>query len=308
MSLIKDIQRPRDFNLMLGADPEFFLRNKETGKIVSAHNIAEGSKEEPFPLTFGAMQRDGMAVEFNINPACTAAQFTNNIKQTIDDIRKHIPENYEFVFAPSVHFDKDHFESVPEFYRELGCNPDFDAYKDGAPNPRPQDVGYMRTGAGHIHFGWYDNVDPTDPEHIEDCCFLTKNLDDAFSLVEKWWDKDEDRRKMYGKPGAFRPKSYGMEYRSLSNAWVGKPELWNFIDAYCRSVFWLSASHRSFKTEWQNATRSWVNRDRYDYTGCSLPPFVPTKSIFEFNCIAQNMTYTAKADGSGHYFRAVYPG
>jgi hypothetical protein len=34
------------------------------------------------------------------------------------------------------------------------------------------------------------------------------------------YDKDTRRRGMYGNGGCFRPKSYGCEYRTLSNAWL----------------------------------------------------------------------------------------
>jgi hypothetical protein len=37
--------------------------------------------------------------------------------------------------------------------------------------------------------------------------------------------KGAKRRGLYGKRGAYRPKSYGVEYRTLSNFWVGHPAL-----------------------------------------------------------------------------------
>lgn len=234
-------------NLQIGADPEIFLK-KKTGELVSAHGIVPGTKDNPYEVDGGAIQLDGTAVEFNILPAFTAKEFADNIKTVMDQIRRMIPEDLDFHVVPAVHYPKEYFDSIPEEHRELGCNPDFDAYNGGAPNPRPKDVGTMRTGSGHIHLGWYDEpVDPNDPNHLHDCLQLVQNLDAAFGQVEHLWDKDTDRRKMYGKPGCFRPKSYGLEYRSLSNAWVDKPDLHPFIFALAKKAFWVTVMGKSWE-------------------------------------------------------------
>jgi len=53
--------------ILVGCDPELFV--KKDGVLVSAHGLVQGSKEHPFRVSKGAVQVDGMALEFNIDPA-----------------------------------------------------------------------------------------------------------------------------------------------------------------------------------------------------------------------------------------------
>lgn len=224
--------------LLIGSDPEIFLRKE--GKNVSAHETGiKGTKKNPTPLGDGFIQVDGTSLEFNTKPAATPDQFVNSIQSMLTSIKSTLPAGYEFDFSPSVKYDKDYFDLVvPQDCKELGCDPDYNAYEGGKVNPKPNpEGGTMRTGAGHLHLGWGDNFDPTDSSHIWDCCYLVQNLDRFFSPFESLWDSDLERRNLYGKPGAFRPKKYGVEYRVLSNAWLKYPKLWPWIFNSTRFVF-----------------------------------------------------------------------
>lgn len=208
----------------IGADPEFFLLDKETGKHVSAHGMIKGDKANPQKVEGGAVQVDGMALEFNIDPVNTAEEFVSSIQLVLGQLREMIDERYEFSFVPVAHFGKEYIDAQPKKAKELGCDPDYNAYT-GEPNPVPNgDLGF-RTASGHIHIGWTEGMSVTDPGHFEAARMLTKQFDYSLAVGALLWDRDRTRAEMYGKPGAFRPKPYGMEYRVLSNAWVNDPEL-----------------------------------------------------------------------------------
>jgi len=44
-----------------------------------------------------------------------------------------------------------------------------------------------------------------------------------------FYDDETQRREMYGKAGACRYKSYGVEYRTLSNAWLKSEALMRWV-------------------------------------------------------------------------------
>lgn len=226
--------------VLIGADPEFFLKEKRTRRNISAHGLVPGTKDKPHKLKNGGLQLDGTAVEFNIAPAKDRQAFNVNVTTVLDQIRKLVPEKYDFNFSPTVKYGPKYFETIPDDCKELGCNPDHDAYKDGALNPVPEGVGTMRTGAGHIHIGFVEKRDVKDPSHMVDCMWIVRNFDALIKPIEYLWDKDTLRRTMYGKHGAFRPKPYGVEYRALSNAWVRHPELYDFIHDCARYAYDLA--------------------------------------------------------------------
>lgn len=228
-------------NILIGADPEFFLRDIKTKKFISAHGLVPGDKKNPHKLEDGACQLDGTAIEFNINPAGSALEFEYNVHSVLKQLRAMIPKQYEFVFEPAIHYDKEYWKTIPEDYKVLGCDPDFNAYSHGAtPQTPPKPVNTMRTGAGHIHIGWTDKAEPTDEIHFWDCRTIIQDLNTWYTNINKIWDTDTQRKNMYGNGAVFRPKSYGVEFRTPSNAWLNYPNLWAWIFDSVKEVFFHS--------------------------------------------------------------------
>lgn len=204
--------------LKIGADPELFLQKKD-GQFVGAHEINfPGTKEKPFPVKSGALQIDGFALEFNIDAANTRDEWLNNIKDVYHEIQQRA-EGYNVVASPCADFDPGYFAKCSEDVRRLGCDPDYNAYT-GSKNSPPQGNQPFRTASGHVHIGWTTGADPFDQVHFEDCRAVIKQLDYALGCNSLLFDPDNRRRSLYGKAGAFRPKSYGVEYRVLSNVWL----------------------------------------------------------------------------------------
>lgn len=230
--------------LTIGADPELFIFDKKLGKLISAHGLFPGTKEEPYKVEHGAVQVDGMAAEYNILPASSKEEFVfynlSVLRSLRDLIQERNPDlDFEFRFEAVADFGAEYIAEQPEEARRLGCTPDFNAWEDGAPNPTPDADMPFRTASGHIHIGWTNDQDINDPEFIEACCMMAKQLDCQVTPYTMKWEGavGHRRRELYGKAGAFRPKPYGLEYRTPSNAWLNNVDAMAFMYQYTFDAF-----------------------------------------------------------------------
>lgn len=204
----------------IGTDPEMFLK---VGKeFVPACGLFPGTKDEPFELEKGAVQVDGLALEFNIHPAETVEEFDRNITTVltqIDEMIKKVNPEMRRVFIPFARFDSEVFEDLEDNQKILGCDPDYNGHT-GLINPRPeiQDEPF-RTAAGHIHIGWTEGEDVADPSHFEDCRYVSERIGRSYAFGPDSGSEFE-RLKYYGANYAFRPKPYGVEIRFPSNIWL----------------------------------------------------------------------------------------
>jgi hypothetical protein len=221
---------------LIGCDPEVFVVN-ENGEFVSAHGLIEGTKVEPKKVKNGMVQVDGMALEFGIDPASNKKDFIYKVTDVMKQLQAMLPKGYSVTTESIAMFSDKVMKAQPEEALELGCDPDYNAYTL-AHNPRPN-LPYpnMRSAGGHIHIGWGKDFEAFDKRHIQACAALAVEMDYYVGAASLHWDKDVLRRSIYGAAGAFRPKPYGMEYRSTSNQWLQSEELIGYAyDATIKAI------------------------------------------------------------------------
>ncbi len=226
--------------IKLGADPEFFL--KEGRSFVSAHDKVPGTKDKPFPLKDGcAIQADGVAVEFNIAPASSGDEFAENIGSALKQVRELVDKKYSFQYIPHHKWNRNAWEAIPEEAKRIGCDPDYQihgvTWKPHHRSTRMRRPGEFDSYAGgHLHIGFCEGRNPLDSQHKFDCTVVTSSINSwCFTLMdilakEAGYDLPQSARKIwYGAMGVFRPKSYGVEYRTPSNVWLNFPNIWPFL-------------------------------------------------------------------------------
>ena len=198
-------------NVSIGADPELFLAKE--GEVISAEGLIGGTKKEPKLISDEghAIQEDNVMAEFNI-PACNNVDdFVSNITFVKDHI-KTLASLYGLEVSPLASATlKKKYLKTPQA-KKFGCDPDYNVYTEDENNP-VEATTKLRTCGGHIHVG-YDNPS------VEQSTKIIFAMDICLGLPSLALDTDDRRREMYGKAGAFRFKSYGVEYRTLSNFWI----------------------------------------------------------------------------------------
>jgi hypothetical protein len=232
-------------SITIGADPEVFVQDKQ-GNIVSAIGIVPGTKDKPFATKHGFIQRDNVLAEFNIDPADTPRGFTRNVINVLEDLEKLLNKEGLHYKILSSHVMKDVYLSHHEA-RRFGCEPDYNVWAlDAIHQVNSGMAGKLRTAGGHVHIGFSEKVNI-------DCILATVKACDLFlGLPSVVMDKDKKRRTLYGQAGHFRPKTYGVEYRTLSNFWLKSEEYMQWVYHSARKAYRLryeyNLTESQFKT------------------------------------------------------------
>lgn len=203
-------------NFHLGADPEVFVGDDLGVKSIIGR--VGGTKEHPRALPIGdgfAIQEDNVALEYNIPPSPSRELFVENIATAMSFIETTLKDRQ------GLHFVKDSAISFPVAELQhpaalvFGCDPDYNAWTNRIntkPNAKDKN---LRSCGGHVHIGTkgtkYENL-----PFIE----IVKACDVHLAIPSVIMDTGVLRKQLYGKAGAYRPKDYGGEYRTLSNYWI----------------------------------------------------------------------------------------
>jgi hypothetical protein len=211
----------------IGCDPELFLQ--KNGQYVASQRYIHGTKKKPLQLKNGGFaMRDNVAAEFGVPPAVTCMGWEQIIRTTLADLDTLLPGNVKLTPVASAHFPKKQLRHRE--CKEFGCEPDFNAWtmSINAIDNVEAAKDTFRSCGGHIHIGAVDGGECTFLYDLDNKGQLIRTMDCIHGLLSTVLDRmpeSIERRKLYGRAGCFRPTSYGVEYRTLSNFWIKSPRL-----------------------------------------------------------------------------------
>lgn len=212
-------------NPIFGADIELFLKDKNTGKFITAEGLVKGTKERPFKFNpenkYYATSLDCTSVEYNIPPVTNPYDMWNSIELCTNYIKSIIPDNLELSYNPSVWFEDDQLQS--RIARTFGCEPSLTCYSDE--EVRPLNTGSnLRVIGGHIHCS-YDEGNPITNRKV------VRAMDLFLGVPSILIEPSNNRRSSgYGIAGNYRNQFHsGFEYRTLSSYFTSEQKLVEWV-------------------------------------------------------------------------------
>jgi hypothetical protein len=235
--------------MKIGSDVECFLRNS-SGQIINASSAIKHNKDKPYRKQKIKIYYDNILAEFNIPPCTNGKDFVIHITNGLYLLEKIACPNKIDVTAAAI-IDDSILENKNA--SENGCNDETNAYTLEVNTEIEKFIktSRFRTSGGHIHIGFdEEDIELFDASIKPLFIFM---LDLFLGVPSVLLDRDMtqiNRRQAFGKAGAYRSKSYGLEYRVLSSWWITKPEytalIYNIVDfVYCSmqekiwEKFWL---------------------------------------------------------------------
>lgn len=117
---------------------------------------------------------------------------------------------------------------------EFGCNPSLNVYGGYGIKAPGREVPF-RSAGGHIHFGIGKKTD----EQIKNIVTALDAIVGVACTSLFQGMENPKRRSMYGLAGEYRLPRHGLEYRTLSNAWLSHPVIMHLVFDLSRKALML---------------------------------------------------------------------
>jgi hypothetical protein len=231
-----------------GADPEIFVVDKITGKVIPAFAFLPDKKQ---PLIFFDSSDyritafwDGFQAEFTtrafgcMQEMCRSLQ--SGLLETLRQAKAKFPNA---ILSPEsvVEIDSEILQTIPDHHAALGCSRSENAY--GTPHIQVENPRMLpfRFAGGHMHFGENGIAAAPDEKIIE----WVRVLDSLVGVASVLWFQGMEnpiRRQFYGRAGEYRRPKHGLEYRTLGNAWLRHPAIFHLVYGFARTSLQFARS------------------------------------------------------------------
>lgn len=244
-----DLDKPYGF--YVGSDPEIFIEDKN-GDVIPAFDFLPSNKEGD------TIYWDGFQAEFSTTPFDCLAWHTDNVQNKLATLlgkAKAYKKDAKLSTQTVMNIPSKLLEEGKEEHVQFGCMPSFNIYDMKGDTADGRSVNY-RSAGGHIHFGLGEER-CKDKKRVER---IVKALDAIIgvacvSLFAKY--DNPRRRQCYGLAGEYRLPPHGLEYRTLSNAWLFHPLIMNLVFDVARKA--LIIGEKGLLKHWKGDEKETVD-------------------------------------------------
>lgn len=228
-------------NSYTGSDPEIFVvRGKERKSILPAFQFLPTQQQakdthsgESLYNVPAYAYRDGFAAECFIQPKSCHGYFTDNLRAGLKSVltaAQNFDRTAQLTIKNTFKIPQTVMDKTSDEDAALGCIPSLNAYGKFPDMPTEGREFRVRTAGGHVHLG--GAFTKTEAPEIIKAIDVIAGIPSValFASIDT-----PERRKFYGRAGEYRQPGHGLEYRTLSNAWLAAPEIAHLMLSWVRA-------------------------------------------------------------------------
>ncbi len=251
---IKQLRKPC---IYIGSDPEIFVVGADS-QVIPSYDFLKSKNENELttlPKQFGTGSSvhkpqnifwDGFQGEFNVQPQTCLGWFADGIYsglKNMSDKAKLVNKDAKLSIQSTLPIHPVVLQNAKPEHVEFGCMPSLNIYGMEGLKADGRDVPF-RSAGGHIHLGIASLTN--DNKNTKQIARYVKTLDKILGVacvsLFAGYDKPE-RREMYGLAGEYRLPKHGIEYRTLSNAWLAHPLIMNMVYELARQCVGITSNN-----------------------------------------------------------------